>query len=263
MASLKKSINIHQIKKNTNCGNIHHFHTINSTNSWLLEHGECGDICISDKQSFGRGRRGNIWESPEGNIYFSLFWCFDKIYPHWSLLGLVTGTAIAQALKDTGLTNHGVKWPNDIFWQQKKLGGVLLESHTQTGEVVIGIGLNITPLPCSSEIEQPVTNLTEAMDVTHIKKIPSRELILISIINRLQSSLKSFSSLDYDAFIDTWNTWDILQSKAVQFHHQGSEVSGTVKTIDKHGRLGILKHSGELCFYSSADIKLTKSWRDG
>ncbi|MCF6189184.1 MAG: biotin--[acetyl-CoA-carboxylase] ligase [Cocleimonas sp.] len=249
-----KSLNIDQIKESTACGTIHYFESLNSTNSWLLEHGHCGDICISESQTKGRGRRGNNWVSPRGNIHFSLCWCFDEIVKHWSLLGLVTGIAIAEALQDVGLTNHGVKWPNDIFWQQKKLGGILLETIDQSGRVIIGIGLNIAlPLGSSKTIGQPVTSLDEAMN----DNVSKNELVTQLII-RLKEKLDSFKQLNFDQFMQSWQTWDILRGEQVYFDHQGIEVSGEVVEIDKHGRLGILKNTGELCFYSSADIRLKK-----
>ena len=248
-------LDIDSINASVDCREIHYFESLDSTNSWLLAHGECGEICISEKQTTGRGRRGNSWVSPQGNICFSLCWCFDEIAEHWSLLGLVTGIAIAEALADVGLINHGVKWPNDIFWQQKKMGGILLESIGESGRVVIGIGLNIN-LPNESEkvIGQPIVNLNEALD----NKKLSRNQLVSSLIMRLQENLRGFKRLNFDQFKKSWQTWDILQGEHVSFNHQGSNVSGEVVDIDKHGRLGILKPSGERCFYSSADIKLTK-----
>ena len=253
-----KSLDIDQIKESTACGTIHYFESLNSTNSWLLEHGQCGDICISESQTTGRGRRGNNWVSPQGNIYFSLCWCFNEMVEHWSLLGLVTGIAIAEALQDIGLTSHGVKWPNDIFWQQKKLGGILLETVDQSGKVIIGIGLNCTLLTDSSKmIGQPVISLAETMNNN-----VSRDEVITRLIIRLNEKLNSFKRLNFDQFMQSWQTWDILRAEQVYFDHQGIEVSGEVVEIDKHGRIGILKNTGELCFYSSADIRLRRLKKD-
>jgi len=252
-----KSLNVDRIKKSTKHESIHHFESLNSTNSWLLENGQCGDICISDQQSAGRGRRGNIWVSPNGgNIYFSQCWCFDSKIKHWSLLGLVAGLAIAEALEDIGIKGHGIKWPNDIFYQQKKLGGILLETIDQSGKVVIGIGLNVElAKKTTNKISQPVTSINEVIKDNHIP----RELVLIKLISRIEKRLSQFASLDFQQFIASWKKWDILQNKQVSFDHQGIIIVGKVVELDKYGRLGILKNSGELSFYSSADIKLAKS----
>ncbi len=251
-----KTYDIDQIVASTNGRKIHYFDSVDSTNTWLLKHGQCGDICISDTQTSGRGRRGNAWVSPSGNIHFSICGCFEKNLAHWSLLGLVIGVAIAEALSDIGLTNHGVKWPNDIFWEQKKMGGILLETIDQSGKVVIGIGININlPDNANKMIGQPSTSLEEAMG----HKETSRNQLVVYLINRLQKKLNEFKCLNFEQFIKSWQTWDILQGKHINFNHQGLKVSGEVMGIDKMGRLEILTDSGEHRFYSSADIKINKN----
>jgi BirA family biotin operon repressor/biotin-[acetyl-CoA-carboxylase] ligase len=246
---------VERIKEATGCETIHYFKSLNSTNSWLIENGKCGDICISEIQTTGRGRRGNKWQSPQGNIYFSLCWCFDEIVEHQSLLGLITGIAIAEALSDIGLTAHGLKWPNDIFWQQKKLGGILLETVAQSDKVIIGIGLNVSlPSEIEKEIDQPVTSIQEALKATGDSRL-SKEVLLVHLIKRLQSRLAEFKTLNFDDFIKSWKKWDILQGKQVSFYFKNAIITGEVVDIDQHGRIGILKQSGEVCFYSSADIK--------
>lgn len=263
MPSTNKPLNIQKIReacKSENrqlIGNISYFKTIDSTNNWLLENGHCGDICISDTQSAGRGKRGNSWLSPNtGNIYFSLCWCFNDNLKHRSLLSLVTGIAIADVLSDVGLSGHGVKWPNDIFWQQKKMGGILIETTNQSQKFVIGIGLNISmPDNINKEIDQAVVSLLEAMQ----ESVISREQIIIHLIQRLVQRLDTFDNLSFDEFMKSWAKWDILQERLVSFIHRDIKISGSVAGLDKSGRLGILQDNGKLDFFSSADIKLDKS----
>lgn len=251
------SLNISQIESTIPFGKINYFQSVDSTNSWLLKHGQCGDICISEMQNAGRGRRGNTWISPKtGNLYFSLCWCFDKILEHWSLLGLVVGVAIAETLSEIGLRNHGIKWPNDIFWQEKKLGGILLETLDQSGKVIIGIGLNLhMPSDISKEINQDVTSLDKAIRNNEF----SRNQLVATLIQKLHQHLNTFASLGFDQFLSLWKTWDILHGETVSFSHRGSEIIGKVMGVDSHGRIGILIGTGEIEYFSSADIKIRKS----
>ncbi|MEE9444824.1 MAG: biotin--[acetyl-CoA-carboxylase] ligase [Cocleimonas sp.] len=264
LAKLSDDLNIQKIKKAVHTkGNIYHFESVESTNRWLQENGRCGDICISDQQTAGRGRRGNQWVSPPtGNIYFSCIQCFDapSTLPHFSLLGLVVGVAIAEALNDIGLKGHGVKWPNDIFWQQKKLGGILIERVNQSDKVVIGIGLNVyMPEQESSKIDQKICSLNQALRVdTNEKKQASRTQLLIAMIKHLDKHLSQFESLSFKSFLKDWKRWDILKDQSVSFMHQNKEIFGTVTTLDKDGQIGVLNNMAELKFYSSADIKLRK-----
>jgi len=248
-------------------GKITLFDSVDSTSSWLLEHGACGDICLSETQTSGRGRRGNQWVSPDaGNIYFSMCWCFKEVTEYWSLLGLLVGLAVAETLHEIGLRHHGLKWPNDIFWQERKLGGILLESQDQLGKVVVGIGLNINmpkqnELPSSQsksqslsqQISQPWVSLNEALG----GKVVSRNQIVASMINHLQARFSEFPVLNRNEFLVEWKKWDVLAGKRVIIQQNGNEISGKVINIDKHGRIGVMLDDQVIQFFSSAEIKLT------
>ncbi len=237
---------------------IHYFEELDSTNSWLKYNGNCGDICICESQSEGRGRRGNSWQSPNiGNIYFSMCWCLHEQIKYHSLIGLIAGIATVEALADCGVSGHGLKWPNDIYWRYKKLGGILIESSSQSERLIIGIGLNISLTDSvKNQVGQDCTSIEEILG----ENVVSRELLISHLIHRLTNNLKQLSSLDFDDFIRSWNNWDILKGKAVSFTHQGIKISGLVDQLDELGRLGIVKSNGSLEFFSSADIKLEKQF---
>ena len=254
MPKINTSLNPDNIQQMMPAGNLHYFNSIDSTNTWLLMNGQCHDICISSHQKKGKGRRGNYWISPaNGNIYFSLCWCFPDLPRYWSLLGLMVGIATAKALYKLGLRNHGIKWPNDIFWKGKKLGGILLETTDQSGRVIIGIGLNTKqPENHLLAINQPVTSLEESI----LHKPFSSEECIIYLIKELYHYLDQFIHLNFDDFIKEWQQWDILHNQPVQLTHQGKLIHGTVSGIDETGRIGIQTISGAILYLSSAEIKL-------
>lgn len=236
-------------------GSINCFESIDSTNAWLLENGKDGDFCLSETQTAGRGRQNNPWVSPNsGNIYLSYCCYFDKSIEHRSLLGLVVGITIAESLEEIGLSGHGIKWPNDIFWNSKKLGGILIQTADNYEKFVIGIGLNISlPKESHSEITQAAVSLEEALK----GKSFDREEVAIQLIQNLLSYSEIFPKLPFQAFLKSWNRWDILRDQEVSFQHQNKVISGKVNDIDKHGRIGILLESGTE-YFSAADIKLKK-----
>ena len=231
------------------------FDTIDSTNTWLLEHGKEGDFCLSETQTAGRGRRDNPWISPDsGNIYLSFCCYFDNSIQHRSLLGLVAGIATAEALAEIGLNGHGVKWPNDIFWEGKKLGGILIQTAENYQKFIIGIGLNVSlPETSHSQITQAAASLEDALQ----GKTFDRETVVIHLLQRLLLHAEMFADLPFQAFTQSWQRWDILKGREVSFQHQNNEVTGKVDGIDKHGRIGILLDSG-IEYFSAADIKLKK-----
>lgn len=240
-------------------GKISCFESIDSTNAWLLENGEDGDICLSETQTAGRGRRNNLWISPDsGNIYLSYCCQFDSSVQHRSLLGLVAGIAIAEALQEIGLTGQGIKWPNDIFWQNKKLGGILIQTSNNYEKFIIGIGLNVSlPEDSHKKISQAVVSLEDAFLQNQQGKDFDREQVVIALIQHLLSHTELFAELPFHAFLQSWQRWDILRGQEVSFDHQDTIISGTVEGIDKHGRIGILIESG-IQYFSAADIKLKK-----
>ena len=240
-------------------GKISCFESIDSTNAWLLENGEDGDICLSETQTAGRGRRNNPWVSPNsGNIYLSYCCHFDSSIEHRSLLGLVAGIAIAEALQEIGLNGQGIKWPNDIFWQNKKLGGILIQTSSNYEKFIIGIGLNVSLTEDSyKEISQAAVSLEDALLQSQQGKTFDREQVVIELIQHLLSHTELFAELPFHAFLQSWQRWDILRGQEVSFEDQDAVVFGTVEGIDKHGRIGILLESG-IKYFSAADIKLKK-----
>ena len=243
-------------------GKLYCFNRLDSTNTWLQKNGKCGDICISNKQTAGRGRRGNRWHSPAtGNIYFSLLWCFDspvQELKHFSLLGLSVAIAMAEALSDIGLQGHGVKWPNDIYWQKKKMAGILVENIHASNKLIIGIGINVNmPENEASRVDQAITCLRDALK-QQTKDVGSKlhHQLLTAMIQRLNQHLGKFASLSLDNFMDDWNHWDMLKGRAISFQHQNKKVTGTVAGLDQHGRLALLDTNKKLQYYASADIRL-------
>jgi BirA family biotin operon repressor/biotin-[acetyl-CoA-carboxylase] ligase len=227
---------------------IKHFQTIDSTNRWLLENGQCHDVCIADRQTAGRGRRGKAWHSPDaGNIYLSIKYCFDQIPPHFSLLSLVVGIAVAETLASIGLQDHKLKWPNDIYWQDAKLGGILLESQ-RTGELVIGIGLNI--------VEDAVDVGQSKVALQQVLNEPiDRSYLIANLLDHLMRDLTGFSTFNTTLFMQKWTEWDYLKNKTVNVHTNNEMLTGVANGIDQAGRL-LLMVDDTVKAFSSAEISV-------
>lgn len=130
----------------------------------LAEEGACeGTIVVSDCQNAGRGRRGRNWVSPAGeNIYFTLLLKPEFSPEKASMLTLVAALSVAQAVSfETGCT-PGIKWPNDLVLEQKKICGILTEMTLEEKDiqsVVVGIGINVGQKRFPEEIENTATSL--------------------------------------------------------------------------------------------------------
>jgi len=139
------------------------YSTIASTHAYLLkvvkEQSSPGRVCFAEHQSAGKGRRGREWFSPFAcNIYLSYLWQSQQSLFALSGLSLVVALGIIRALEAYGLEDLTVKWPNDIYWQGKKLAGVLLDVVGEaygSSRVVVSLGLNLEmPENVGNKIDQ-------------------------------------------------------------------------------------------------------------
>ena len=150
-----------------------------STNSQLMQKlkdgvvPEKGAVLVAEAQTAGRGRRGKQWFSPFGcNLYFSMYWQLEQGIQAAMGLSLVVGLAVAKVLQQQWQLPVRLKWPNDLYIEHKKLGGILVELAGQTHaqcDVVIGLGLNIRmPDHTDKAVDQPWADLTSALGLSLI-----------------------------------------------------------------------------------------------
>lgn len=234
---------------------IHIFPELPSTNDWLLQNGECGAVCLAEQQTAGRGRRGRIWQSPaQQNIYLSLRWCYPQVPPHYGSLSLVVGLAVARALDQLGISGHGLKWPNDVYWQDKKLGGILLQTASPLQQVVIGIGLNVNmQTAAATGIDQPWCSLRDIRG-----EALERNRLVALLLNELVPALRDFTVLAREQLIKEWQRWDILNGKQVTVHEAGGQLFGQALGINADGNLLVTLEQGGQQAFSAADVSVRK-----
>jgi len=232
-----------------------------STNHFLLEQNNIrrlhsGSVCISEMQTQGRGRLGRTWVSPYAqNICVSFLWRFKNGVDSLSGLSLACGVAVCDTLKKLGVNGHGLKWPNDILWQGKKLGGILVEIQGESqGEytVIVGVGVNYKMNTKSSEpIDQAWVDITKAHQPDTGRNRLSGELIG-SVLN----VLASYEERGFKAYVDRWNSYDSHKQQAVKII-SGSDVNkGIADGVTENGELRLLKDNGNIQFIVSGEVSL-------
>lgn len=181
---------------------------IDSTNQYLMQRISeltSGDVCIAEYQSAGRGRRGRKWISPFGrNLYLSMYWKLEQGPAAAIGLSLVVGVIMAEVLQKLGAEGVKVKWPNDLYLNDKKLSGILVELTGKTGDVahiITGIGINIAMSKNQNEaINQQWINL-EQVGI----KIDRNELAC-EITNALRDAFVQFEKQGLSVFIERWKS---------------------------------------------------------
>ncbi len=233
---------------------------IDSTNQYLLDRvseSEKGRICLAEYQAKGRGRRGRQWVSPFGsNLYLSMYWRLDAGMAAAMGLSLVIGIAAVEALEAMGIEGVKLKWPNDLYYQDRKLAGILVEMSGQAGgaaHLVIGMGLNIGMPDVQPDIDQPWTTLNQACGDLSI----DRTQLALTLIAHWNTALLEYEMTGLVGFIERWNRLDNFIGRPVKLLMGPREVQGVVQGIDQQGGV-ILETENGLETYVGGEISLRK-----
>lgn len=239
---------------------------IDSTNRYLMDHAARGAdrpwLCLAESQSAGRGRRGRNWASPfAGNLYFSLLWRFEPGADVLSGLSLVAGAAIAEALRGLGVEDIGLKWPNDLFHRNRKLGGLLVEVSGEAAgpwDAVIGVGINIDmPENIGRNIDQPWTDLNAAAG-----RALGRNRVAAAVVDALLDALPRFEKAGFSPFRALWTRYDVALDRVVNLHGGNGRIeTGLARGVGEHGAL-LFERDGLVRSVTSGDISLRVAEHD-
>ncbi len=220
------------------------FEQLDSTNSWLLQQCSTGGAlplaCIADAQTAGRGRAGRNWHSPAGgNLYLSLGWRFTGSADQLAGFSLLMGVATVRALRQLGIEQARLKWPNDVLVDAKKIAGILIE--TRTGRdgglaVVIGIGVNVNlPAPERAQIDQACTDVREQLSVPC-----SRNQLAAVLLGECLTVCAGFPQ-NRAALLDEYRRdYDALLNQSVVIRRgDGQQQTAQVLAIDDNGALRV------------------------
>lgn len=232
---------------------------IDSTNRFLLQLDndlcESGVICLAEQQTAGRGRRGRQWYSPFGsNIYLSIMWRYADGPAGLSGLSLALGIAVMRVLSAHAVEGTGLKWPNDIYWQDKKLGGILVEIAGETNgpcTLVAGLGLNVFMNKVEYDIDQPWTSLNQIS----ASETLSRNRLAAELIEQMLAILQDYPKKGFRAYQQEWQQWDIMHDKAVNLSSANGQKQGIVQGVDHEGGL-ILKTGQGIEVVNSGEVSL-------
>lgn len=200
-------------------------------------------ICLAEMQTGGRGRRGRIWQSPFGrNIYMSISWPFDNGIAVMEGLSLAIGVAIAEALDDLNLPNTTLKWPNDIYYNNAKLGGVLIEIVGDMGgqcHVVVGVGLNVSmPEQYMEQVDQAWTDVKSSLAGS--LELPSRSKIAGVLLKHLLMLLSDYQNKGFADYRDRWQSRGAYCNQLVSLVTPSSVITGKMLGVSNKGAVILL-----------------------
>ena len=172
-----------------------------------------------------------------------MLWNFQQDPAEISSLSLAIGVMVARVLKKYGIEDIKLKWPNDVFWQGKKLAGILPEMLSRSNDlsrVVIGVGLNIHhPSESNQFIDQPWIDIQ-----TITGKKNNRNQLAGLILNELLNSLPHFQQDGFKSYLNEWQQLDLLKNREVTIHQHGQLIHAIVQGINLRGELLLTDKNG-------------------
>ncbi|WP_159238027.1 bifunctional biotin--[acetyl-CoA-carboxylase] ligase/biotin operon repressor BirA [Raoultella terrigena] len=230
---------------------------IDSTNQYLLDRLnelQSGDACVAEYQQAGRGRRGRKWFSPFGaNLYLSIYWRLEQGPAAAVGLSLVIGIVIAEVLQSLGADKVRVKWPNDLYLQDRKLSGILVELTGKTGDaaqIVSGAGINLAMRRVESDVvNQGWISLQEAGVSI------DRNALAARLIKELRAGLQLFEQDGLAPYLSRWEKLDNFLNRPVKLIIGDKEIFGISRGIDTQGAL-LLEQDGVIKPWVGGEISL-------
>jgi len=211
---------------------------IDSTNAEalrLIASGQAAPfLVLAERQSAGRGRRGRAWLSPFAqNLYYSLVLRVEGGMRQLEGLSLVVGLAVRQTLISLGVVSAGLKWPNDVLVDNRKVAGILLElvgDPADVCHVVLGIGINVNMQ--EADIDQAWTSLA-----LECGQLIDRNQLVALLSDNLQAYLARHREQGFSGLQAEWEEAHLWQGRPVSLIAGVNSIDGTVLGVDRQGAL--------------------------
>ncbi|QSR88530.1 biotin--[acetyl-CoA-carboxylase] ligase [Methylacidiphilum caldifontis] len=223
------------------------FEVIDSTSDEVLRRGKRGEkeglVVISDKQLQGRGRQGRSWESSSSlGLYMTLLLepRFQPIIPQQ--FAIMSSLSVVEALKGMGLENVGIKWPNDIMVDSRKLGGILIETdYGAAGKrfVAIGIGINVNHKKhqFSKPLQKKATSIYMETGQTQ-----RRIEVMAEVLRRIDHNYR----LSFSEVKEKWIMQMVNLDQKIEIEERGQKIKGRIRGVAEMGWLIVEKEDGSI-----------------
>ena len=227
---------------------VYFYEEIDSTNTQakrLAEEGAVsGTLVVSDCQTKGKGRRGRVWESPKGTALYMTLMIRPQIRPERaSMLTLVIGLSVVQAIRNVLKVEVGIKWPNDVVLNKKKLVGILTEMNAQMDYIeylVLGVGINANTKEFPPEIQDKATSLQIELGYP-----VNRAELVAETMKCFENYYEIFEKTqDLSGLMEAYQEVLVNYNQPVRVLDPGNEYSGIARGINELGELLVERENG-------------------
>ncbi len=234
---------------------------LDSTSSRIVETSAQADpqALLAEFQTAGRGRRGRQWLTPFGSqLAVSMAWSFETMPRQLTTLPLAVGVACARVVRSCGIADVGLKWPNDILVDGRKLGGILLEHRGESGSacrVIIGVGINVSlRIEQATAVDQPWASLNQLLEARGLPAV-SRNSLAAHLLRALVDLLSEFALTGFAPLLGEWNALDLSRGRVVRVTQNDREFDAIARGVDADGAL-LVEVDGQRQALHSGEVRL-------
>ena len=206
-------------------------------------------LILAETQSKGKGRKGNFWVSPKGGLWFSLGMNHISRQQAFTLF---IGYCVLKSLSElTNTCAYKIKWPNDIYMENKKICGLYCSQYVQHHKTIVGIGIN------TNVSDTPFGVLLNADSISNLLGITiQNDIYLEAIVNRIFDNLDVFEDKGILLFSDCYHEHDFLKDKNIQVVTDKDTVSGLYQGINKDGALILKNQASDIQYIYAGSIEI-------
>lgn len=225
----------------------------------LAEQGQAeGAVVIAEEQTGGRGRFGRQWFSPPGKgIWMSVLLRPDLPLQHTPQLTLLTGVAVCRAVRACSGADAGIKWPNDVLIDGRKVCGILLESTVEDHEVrycIAGIGVDVNFDP--EDYPEDLTTIATSLKMETGQSV-DRTKLTAAILTELEQLYFLYQKEGFGVISALWEALSVSMNREITVTNPHGVIEGKAIGLDPSGALIVEKHDGEHTLIISGEI----SWK--
>ena len=218
-------------------------------------------VVLARRQTTGRGRYGRAWHSEDNGNLYATFAFRPAVEPgRMQTFTLWMGANLCELVANFCSLRPGIKWPNDLYFDGRKFGGMLTEARIDSDQIrdlVFGLGLNVNSPPAAlpPELARQATSLAGCMG-----RPLDLNRLTAAIIGRVLAAYDRFVDGGYrQDFADLWNRYDLLRGQAVTWFEGRRRVAGVAGGIDDNGSLIIRGENGRPQCFHAGEVTLERS----
>lgn len=234
--------------------------TQNEAHHWVANGAQEGSLVVAERQTAGRGRMGRSWHSPKGKgLWLSLILKPPIPLPYTPQLTLLVAVALCRTIRLHTSIPAGIKWPNDILLNDRKLSGILLESSAEDERLRyviagIGIGVNLLKEDYPEELQPIVTSL-----LIETGRSWDRTDLLCAFLGQLEELYELYLAKGFSPIRTLWEAHSVSLGKMVRVTMPNGTLEGIAQSIDDMGALVVRLPSGEITRVFSGEVHNTPS----